>query len=204
MPPRRPACPGAPRSRNRPTPRRWSTSRERRSSSPGARSRWRRPARPSEIRGEKVTMTRDALTGLADRRAYGKRLAGELARLTRYGGELALVLFDLDDFEGVNDARGAAVADEVLRRVAAVLAASCRRGDAAFRLGGDEFALLLPQANAEGAERVAARVAARVRATALGVTMSHGIATVDDHDPTRLHEAAAAALRAARRRLTSV
>jgi diguanylate cyclase len=146
---------------------------------------------------------RDPLTGLADREAYDERLADELARLTEHDRGLAVVHFDVDRFAGVNDARGRAAADHALRCVAAVLEGACRRSDAVFRFGADEFALLLPRATTDDARSVAARVAARLRATALGLTMSYGVASADSRDARRVQEAADAALGAAKRGATS-
>lgn len=82
----------------------------------------------------------DALTGLANRRALDRLFA----RLQMAGTPFALMHLDLDYFKQVNDSAGHAAGDHVLRRVATVLTAAIRQGDAALRIGGDEFMLLLP------------------------------------------------------------
>jgi len=104
----------------------------------------------------------DSLTGLWNRRAFGEVLQDECARASRSLECLTLVYLDLDDFKRINDQKGHAAGDEVLRHVASVLQATVRlRVDHCFRLGGDEFAVLLPMATGLEARRVLARVRAR-------------------------------------------
>jgi diguanylate cyclase (GGDEF)-like protein len=85
----------------------------------------------------------DSLTGLMNRRAFGERLDGALARCRRYGRRAALLAIDLDGFKPVNDAHGHGIGDEVLCRLAARIAAITRETDAACRMGGDEFVVLV-------------------------------------------------------------
>jgi diguanylate cyclase (GGDEF)-like protein len=96
---------------------------------------------------------RDALTGLLNHRAFREDLAGEAARARRYGGALALVVFDLDRFKETNDRKGHQEGDRLLRVFAAALAGTVRETDRAGRIGGDEFAASLLGA---GADTVAA------------------------------------------------
>ena len=147
----------------------------------------------------------DALTGLANRRAFEERLPIELARFSRSGRPLSLVLLDLDGFKGVNDRLGHPAGDEALREVARILKAS-RVTDDPFRIGGDEFALLMPGTSAEEAEVAARRLAEAVRAAGLGeggIGVSFGIATSEDPDGEALFAAADRALLAAKDRLYS-
>jgi diguanylate cyclase len=143
----------------------------------------------------------DALTGLANRRAYEERLAVEAARATRYGTPLSLCLLDLDGFAQVNERLGHGAGDEVLRGVARAIEES-RVADDAFRIGGDVFAVLMPQTRAAEARRAAARLVAAIAATGLGesgVGTSYGVAAASE-DPELFHAAAEAELRAAKRR----
>jgi diguanylate cyclase (GGDEF)-like protein len=141
---------------------------------------------------------RDALTGLANRRAFEERLEW----LVRRGREASVVLLDLDDFKAINDTRGHAAGDAVLRRVGLALSRVVRADEGLFRIGGEEFAILV-----EAETDVALAVAERAR-RALGVqgrgeplpTVSVGIASMpaDAADAQDLLRKADAALYAAK------
>lgn len=147
----------------------------------------------------------DAVTGLANRRAFDEQLDIELARAERSGQDLALVIGDLDGFKAVNDRLGHLQGDAVLRRVALRLARGGRRTDMAMRLGGDEFALLLPDAGVLGARLVAERmrlaVATEFAVDPYPITISLGIACFPEHgaDAASLFLAADTALLAAKK-----
>jgi diguanylate cyclase (GGDEF)-like protein len=125
----------------------------------------------------------DALTGLPNRRTFDRRLPTEIDRAQRLGTRLSLCLIDLDGFKRVNDTRGHAAGDQVLKAVARHLQ-SLRAGDEAFRYGGDEFALLLIGASAEGAESVRDRIDGVIGADPAcgGVGASWGIEELTSED----------------------
>ncbi len=87
--------------------------------------------------------THDSLTGLANRWMFGQHFEQAIQRANRSGRPLALLLLDLDDFKGINDAHGHAVGDQVLMEVARRLRGALRAGDVLARLGGDEFTILM-------------------------------------------------------------
>ncbi len=97
----------------------------------------------------------DPLTGLPNRTLLAERSiqAIEVARQTQT--PLSVIFLDLDHFKHVNDSLGHQVGDTLLVAIARRLRAVVRDKDTVCRLGGDEFILLLPGANAKGAERVA-------------------------------------------------
>jgi diguanylate cyclase (GGDEF)-like protein len=118
----------------------------------------------AEARAELARLAEtDPLTGLANRRAFTKRLNGEVERARRHGHLLTLVILDLDDFKGINDTFGHQVGDRVLAEVGRHLATTSRAGELVARIGGEEFAWILPQVDASGAmapvERARARIA---------------------------------------------
>ncbi len=102
----------------------------------------------------------DHLTGSLNRRGFHEHTEAELARASRSGEEVALVLIDLDGFKAVNDAHGHAAGDELLCWVVDQLRSALRPSDVAGRLGGDEFALLLPGIDVDGARAVVERLRA--------------------------------------------
>jgi diguanylate cyclase (GGDEF)-like protein len=102
--------------------------------------------------------TRDALTGLLNRRAMVELLAREHPRIERGQGPLALALLDIDWFKRINDNLGHGAGDEVLRRFAAVLKQELRAADALARWGGEEFLLLMPGTRLDDARLVLDRL----------------------------------------------
>ena len=101
---------------------------------------------------------RDELTGLFNRRAFNNFFQIELGRTRRYGGLLALVMFDLDHFKRVNDQHGHEAGDEALVAFARLLQANCREVDVAARYGGEEFLVLMPAVGTRAAAILAERV----------------------------------------------
>jgi diguanylate cyclase (GGDEF)-like protein len=101
---------------------------------------------------------RDGLTGIANRRYFEVRLRDEYTRWQRYGGDMSVLLFDLDHFKKINDQFGHVVGDTVLREMAQRVAQVVRVQDTFGRFGGEEFALLLPCTPLEDAMQVAEKI----------------------------------------------
>jgi diguanylate cyclase (GGDEF)-like protein len=143
----------------------------------------------SRLRREnRVPERQDALTGLANRRAFDDALAARLGEARKAGTPLAVVAFDLDHFKSINDRHTHAAGDSVLREVASALRRHCRTSDLAARIGGEEFVLLLPGADRAAACAIAERVRAEVAfrpfsalAAGIRVTLSAGVAVDTGH-----------------------
>ena len=141
----------------------------------------------------------DALTSLHNRRYFHETLARECARAHRYDRDLALVIFDIDDFKAINDRIGHLAGDSVLAGVAERLQSVVRSADIACRVGGDEFAVILPESTLEDAEQLYRRVQFAVGARPIGpferLHLSAGIAQLrSDDDATSFFERADEAL----------
>jgi diguanylate cyclase (GGDEF)-like protein len=130
----------------------------------------------------------DGLTELSNRRQFEEVLDVEIQRAERFGGSLALIVADLDDFKQINDRYGHQAGDEVLRAFAAVLRETAREVDLPARYGGEEFAILLPQTDASGARRLAERLRRTLSSKPIStnagglvaVTASFGVAAYPD------------------------
>jgi diguanylate cyclase (GGDEF)-like protein len=134
---------------------------------------------------------RDPLTEVGNYRLLHERLNSELARHARDHGELAVLLIDLDRFKQVNERRGHAAGDDVLRRVAHTLRETVRPQDTVARQGGDEFAVLAPDTGAEGAAMLAARIRDRLSRVqfagdSIGATVGLAVFPADGRTPPEL------------------
>ena len=119
--------------------------------------------------------SRDALTGLANRRSFELALAREIDRVARAGEPALLLALDIDHFKRVNDTHGHASGDLVLKAVAKVLLECVRPMDMVARVGGEEFAIVMPNCPAAFGEAVAERVRRRVEAMPVGIGLSQQI-----------------------------
>jgi diguanylate cyclase (GGDEF)-like protein len=141
----------------------------------------------------------DPLTGCLNRRGFEERVEAELSAASRNDRTAVLILLDLDDFKQVNDSRGHAAGDELLRWTVERAGKVLRPMDSLGRLGGDEFAIVVPEASpAEGRE-----VASRLRdALAERVSVSTGLASFpnDGSDRESLYRRADNDLYAAKHR----
>jgi diguanylate cyclase (GGDEF)-like protein len=126
--------------------------------------------------------SRDALTGLPNRRTFDLALTREIDRVARSGEPALLLMVDIDHFKRINDTHGHAAGDLVIKAVAQALLETVRPMDLVARVGGEEFAIVLPNCPPAFGATVAERVRRRVEqmsiaidpAQTLAVTMSVG------------------------------
>lgn len=140
----------------------------------------------------------DALTQLANRGSFDRRIAEEVQAARTANTPLSLLLFDLDRFKSINDRYGHRAGDAVLRASAALVrdcVQNIRVADRFLganpfvaRYGGEELAVLLPRLNVEAARRIGESICAAVAGTridfdgeSIAVTTSGGLATIPDH-----------------------
>ncbi|NTV47764.1 MAG: GGDEF domain-containing protein, partial [Chlorobiales bacterium] len=126
----------------------------------------------------------DHLTGLFNRRYMMKALDKELQRSVRNGGNLSLIMLDIDHFKRVNDSFGHLQGDVVLQNVALLLQKELRSYDCAARYGGEEFVAILPDSSLKESVLVADRIRLAVQKTIfngpldkLSLTVSLGVAS---------------------------
>lgn len=107
--------------------------------------------------------TTDALTNLSNHRFFREALSLEIARASRLGYAVGLLMIDVDNFKRVNDTFGHPVGDEVLRNIANVLRSNLRQTDVAARYGGEEFAIVLPGLGVRGVQAVGEKLRRAVK-----------------------------------------
>lgn len=102
--------------------------------------------------------TRDALTGLLNRRGWQQRLEQEISRIKRYASPSCLFVIDLDNLKQVNDSFGHNKGDEYIQKVALALQEIMREEDIVARIGGDEFAMLAIECSDKGGEAIVSKL----------------------------------------------
>jgi diguanylate cyclase (GGDEF)-like protein len=131
--------------------------------------------------------TTDPLTGAPNRRHLFNRLEMEIARASRFGNPVSLLMIDIDHFKNLNDSKGHRAGDTILRQVYELMRGMTRKVDTLARYGGEEFILLLPQVPSAEAVEVAEKLRRAVADTAfvyldalpaLRVTISVGVASL--------------------------
>lgn len=146
---------------------------------------------------------RDPLTGCFNRAHALETLDNEMRRARRGNRAVSIVMFDIDDFKGINDRLGHLSGDDLLQRVGTHLGSILRSTDVRCRYGGDEFLIVLPDTPLLGAEQVAeslrrelGTLVASAEDQHLPITVSVGVATANpaDRSPETLIERADRAL----------
>lgn len=126
---------------------------------------------------EKASIT-DALTGMKNRMKLDDILSYELKKVRRYGGELGVIIVDLDKFKNINDTFGHIAGDTVLIEFSKIIERNIRATDSAGRWGGEEFLIVCPSAGGGNCLELAEKLRAKVCEASIpvvgGVTASFG------------------------------
>lgn len=145
----------------------------------------------------------DGKTGLFNAHTFEREAGTEVARASRTGTPLAVLLADIDHFKWVNDTFGHLAGDRVLRAVSTTLSSELREYDMIGRFGGEEFAILLPHTGEQDAQRTAERLRARIS----NLVVALEDARDEDDDPFRIRvtvSIGAATLSESQRELTEL
>lgn len=108
-------------------------------------------------------LDRDSLTGLLKHSRIKEQVDLELSRTVRTGGELSVVMLDLDFFKQINDTYGHPAGDKVIKAIAHLLRQRLRKTDAVGRYGGEEFVAVLPRCGRDEAMMLMEDVRQRFR-----------------------------------------
>ncbi|MHC5060022.1 MAG: sensor domain-containing diguanylate cyclase [Planctomycetota bacterium] len=100
----------------------------------------------------------DGLTGMLNHRTFYEILEAELRRSQRYGGQISIIMADVDNLKPINDNFGHRAGDMAIKQVSKRMSACIRQIDIAARYGGDEFAVVLPNTSLADAVVVAERM----------------------------------------------
>jgi diguanylate cyclase (GGDEF)-like protein len=136
-------------------------------------------------------ISRDPLTNLPTFQPFSRRLYEEFQYVKHAGGQLAVVLVDINNLASINEQFGPGVGDEALQHVTTCLQASKRMNDVVARMGDDEFGMLLLDCDAAGAKAFVERVqewlaresipvTSKGRTTSLWVGVCAGVAVCGD------------------------
>ncbi len=141
------------------------------------------------VEKEQARSLTDALTSIGNRRAYEERISIEMDRWRRHGGQLSLMIFDLDKFKLINDNYGHVVGDKVLRGLTGTFKRGIRRTDFLARYGGEEFVMIMPATSLEEAMVIADKLrheveecVFRYQGKEVPVTISIGVAGFHNDD----------------------
>ncbi|HSV12653.1 MAG TPA: GGDEF domain-containing protein [Tepidisphaeraceae bacterium] len=113
-----------------------------------------------------VQATRDALTGLNNRRALEQELPRIVEQYRTGGHSACLLMIDVDYFKQLNDTLGHAAGDQLLKEIGQIIRSTIREQDQAYRCGGDEFVVVLQQANITAGQAMVERLESLVDALA--------------------------------------
>ena len=137
---------------------------------------------------------RDSLTQLYNNRFIFDYLDKTIEKMVNQGGEMSVLMIDIDNFKQINDRFGHLIGDKVLREVSTTLVNLTRKRDIVVRYGGEEFAVVLMDTNIDEATDVAEKIRLEMMSLSLDgnveITVSIGVVEWSEHETTELVKAA--------------
>jgi len=134
----------------------------------------------------KIEVSKDPLTKIFNRQHFMTLLEKEIARAKRGKTNLAMVLFDIDDFKLINDNYGHYAGDQTLITLTQIISRMIRPYDSFGRLGGEEFAIILPEIQEQEALDLCERIRDKIQQARLNrkiaITLSIGVAMLEEFD----------------------
>jgi|DewCreStandDraft_4_1066084.scaffolds.fasta_scaffold02488_10 diguanylate cyclase (GGDEF)-like protein len=134
----------------------------------------------------------DSLTGLFVHRYFQEKLEEEINRANRYGGNVSLIMGDIDFFKQINDTYGHLAGDYILKTISFILKNYTIQSDTVARYGGEEFAIIMPDTNKDIAHMKGVKIRKAIESynfvynsIPIKVTMSMGVATFPGDAKTR-------------------
>lgn len=132
----------------------------------------------------------DLLTGALNRQGLDKQLEKDVSFVNRHGENMAVILFELDDFKTIHKRIGEQTANRIIKQAATILQNAVRKEDSVGRYGLEKFLIVLPMAKAEGVIVLAKRLCERIGSFKMTIggdpfpiSMSAGIATARKGNP---------------------
>lgn len=125
----------------------------------------------------------DGLTGVSNRADFERQMALYVSNAKRYGKTISMLMFDIDNFKGINDKYGHQTGDQILKLIADTVKSNIRSCDLIARYGGEEFAVVLPETSPDMAYELADRLRIKISEAKIskdglkiGATASFGVA----------------------------
>ncbi len=153
----------------------------------------------ASYRRDKVNLQKsadiDLLTGTLNRNGINQQLKKDLSFANRHGENMALIIFELDNFKAIHQRVGESATNRILKQTATRMLGAIRSEDSVGRYGFEKFAAILPMAKAEGVIILAKRLCDQIKSfkitiggEAVTISMSAGIAIIRKGSPATIKD----------------
>ena len=140
----------------------------------------------NELKQKRIEVDKDNQLNIYNRKKFSEELKKELHRAERYGTNLSLIMFDVDNFKEINDNYGHNKGDQILQSFVDIVKEEIREHDILARYGGDEFMIIAPETDLNEVENLAKRLLKKINNYScvenIEPTCSFGVAEFKDGD----------------------